>query len=850
VKLIVSVVKSDEYILKRYRGCPPSLILHLHPTHFRFDQQEGSFSYKSPMRILIEHLKLRTIPHDLVEFFYESNIPFYEGCMIVQVYDHKSTASSQASNQVNAGPGRAVPFSIHNYNQHLTPSPWVPFPFDSLENGDNEELVKPKSSEQKDKENMPAPSFPNDGQRSKSGALAKKPNISTIVLHPTIVTKNADLIIKAADGRSGVVDGRGDSRQDTNGGGPLSATVPPTPSTAVPSTPQTSMAPPAKRQKKSKTDLEGSNFHVLESQITFAITAPLSLDPVSSAAESAALLADLAHPMHSEKPPSPKTRKRTVAEMAADEALAVSQERYMLCLDERLSSSTTGAQGGANPADGDGQAGGAAFEPRFERFKTLENIKVKIEETKKAEKVRLAEVDRRATQDKERERLKAESEKRETDKMRQQAMQQDATRRQQEAHRRGMAAASQQPQSNLAGLPPQVQPPHAHPPPNNIMPNGIQAQPQRFHQQHVSQAQNSSPIIRNGTPQSNSSPTVNNMGNIPMQHSTSSMGGSPARPGSVVQQNHSQIGGPTGHVMTAQRSQQSHAGTPRMTSATPNIQSTPLNRPMSQTPRMSQASPLQGQMAQAPQVPQIMMNNGQQMGLNPAQQDYLRQQQLQQQQIQQRQLMQQRMAQQHAAQNLGNINGQMNPQLMLAQQQMMAARQAQAQAQAHQMNNPIAQNYQSQMAAMAQRGALPQNMNFNVPGTQGMSLQQMQQIQQMQQFQNAQAAQAQAQAQLQQHPQQINPQTQRDMVMRQSINKLATQLYQNAIPGLQANYPNGIPEEVSMTVKRECQRNATLQLNQMQAQRMQAARQMMAQQNGMQTNGMQNGMGMQRPQGM
>jgi transcription factor SPT20 len=286
------------------------------------------------MRILIEHLRLRTIPHDLMEFFSVSNIPFYEGCMIVQVYDHKSTTPSQNLNRVKTGPGKTILFSVHNYNQHLTPSPYLPFPMESPQNGNgNADPEKAKGPEQKDKENMPAPAAPNDGQRSKSAPPDKKPKISTIVLHPTSISNHADMTIKAADARSSTADARVESRQDING--PLSATVPPTPSTAVPPTPQASMAPPAKRQKRSKLELDSSNLHAVESQITLATTAPLVLGTVSSAAESAALLASLAHPMHSEKPPSPKTRKRTVAEMAADEALAVAQERYMLCLDER-----------------------------------------------------------------------------------------------------------------------------------------------------------------------------------------------------------------------------------------------------------------------------------------------------------------------------------------------------------------------------------------------------------------------------------------------------------------------------------------------------------------------------------
>lgn len=791
------------------------------------------------MRTLIEHMRLRTIPHDLMEFFTVSNIPFYEGCMIVQVYDHKPTTSPQDSNRVNTGTQKAVPFSVHNYNQHLTPSPYVPFPKENLQ--DLKGNGSSKSSEQKDKENMPAPAAPADGQRSNSGNLPKKPKVSTIVLHPTPISNYADMAIKASEARPGTADGRVEPRQETNGS--LSATVPLTPSTTASPTLQTSMAPPAKRQKRSKTELDASNVHAVESQITLAITAPLVLDPVSSAAESAMLLESLAHPMHSEKPPSPKTRKRTVAEMAADEALAVSQERYMLCLDERLSSSTTGAQGGANPADGDGQAGGASFEPRFERFKTLENIRIQHEENKKAEKARQAEIDRKNMQDRERERLRQESEKRDAERMRQQAIQQEATRRQQEAHRRVLsaAAAGQQPQPNLPGAQSQAQGQHAHahPQQNNIIANGIQGQPQRFHQQ-VSQGQMSSPIVRNGTPQSHSSPIVNNgMGNIQMQHSTSSMGGSPPRPGSAVHQNHPQMGGPTAHNMTTQRSQQSHAGTPRMPSATPNLQSTPLNRQMSQTPRMSQVSPLQGPMGQVPHVPQMMVNNGQQMNMTPAQQQQFQQQQ-------QQAIIQQRLRQQQAAQAIGSMNGQ-----PMSQQQMMHAQQI-LQHQANQMNNTqLAQNYQAQIAAMQRAGGMPPNMNFNnSPGMQNMQqMHQMQQLQQMQRMQQLQQQQQQHNAQVaqgagQQYPQQMNPQAQQQLMVRKAVQSRAQQIYQQQIPQLHAQYPSGIPEDVHMDFRRRCQQTATAQVQQMSVSRMQQQQQMMAAQHG----GMPNGMGMQRPQ--
>ena len=72
-------VKTQSYILQKYRKASPSLIIHLHPTHFRFDQQDGSFSYNSPMKMVLEHLKAQTVPHDMLNELQAAGIKFYEG---------------------------------------------------------------------------------------------------------------------------------------------------------------------------------------------------------------------------------------------------------------------------------------------------------------------------------------------------------------------------------------------------------------------------------------------------------------------------------------------------------------------------------------------------------------------------------------------------------------------------------------------------------------------------------------------------------------------------------------------------------------------------------------------------
>lgn len=77
--LMKCTVKTPGYILRKYKNKPPSLIIHLHPTNFRFDQQDGSFSYNSPMAVVLEHLKLQTVPHAMIEELNNAGVKFYEG---------------------------------------------------------------------------------------------------------------------------------------------------------------------------------------------------------------------------------------------------------------------------------------------------------------------------------------------------------------------------------------------------------------------------------------------------------------------------------------------------------------------------------------------------------------------------------------------------------------------------------------------------------------------------------------------------------------------------------------------------------------------------------------------------
>lgn len=96
------LVRSASYMLKKYRKSAPSLILHLHPTHFRLEQQDGSFSYSSPARKLLEHIRDETVPHDMLDELHQAGIKFYEGNLRFLCEEITRSPYSRMPNRANS----------------------------------------------------------------------------------------------------------------------------------------------------------------------------------------------------------------------------------------------------------------------------------------------------------------------------------------------------------------------------------------------------------------------------------------------------------------------------------------------------------------------------------------------------------------------------------------------------------------------------------------------------------------------------------------------------------------------------------------------------------------------------
>ncbi|KAI8142779.1 Spt20 family-domain-containing protein [Fennellomyces sp. T-0311] len=83
----------------RYANEPPSLVLHLYPTYFKFEHEDGFFSYKSQFKDFLACIKEKRLPPDLMDVFDEAACRYYEGCLIVEIHDHRKAKKQQQNEE-------------------------------------------------------------------------------------------------------------------------------------------------------------------------------------------------------------------------------------------------------------------------------------------------------------------------------------------------------------------------------------------------------------------------------------------------------------------------------------------------------------------------------------------------------------------------------------------------------------------------------------------------------------------------------------------------------------------------------------------------------------------------------
>ena len=509
------------------------------------------------------------------------------GCLIVEIHDHRarSSAAQNTVSKLSAG-GKDAAFSLHSNSQLKGPSPYNSHPGEQKEGQDAAKAVAVNGA----KTTTNGEAGPNNenasamGNAAKSGQGLLQETVNVVVLWPTPASLHAEKLYLS----SKPVPGNRHPSQSKDGATPTMA-HPPTPHGSVPNTPTHS-------SKKPKMILDSENHYEWEAKVLLATAPPLYLEPVKNFAEAQALLEFLQEgdALISDVKETSKSRKRTHAEMAADEAQAAKEERYMLIADQK----DDGAVSLSGLRGSEGQAGAATLP--MDRLKVLENIKQQFAEREQKKKEEEAQQAMLRGQEM---------------KLKQEKQQQQEQHRMQQQARREQIQRQQEMQNAQPNAPPPTMPQmNGHVQPGNMM-----AHAQAPHLQQATQGQHSSPVIRQQTPiMSASSPMINGpmvtshpMGGVAMAPTASAQGaGSPPRPQSAVSV---RSANPAAQAMGRQVSQQgSLHGTPHLMQTPSMGSAAPVTRNLTPAPIGSQGSPVGPMQANTPVMPQRPQMNGQQ----------------------------------------------------------------------------------------------------------------------------------------------------------------------------------------------------------------------------------------------
>ncbi|KAF9518967.1 hypothetical protein BS47DRAFT_172343 [Hydnum rufescens UP504] len=90
---VYNKTRANDRILKVLSKEPPSLTVHLFSDHWRFNQS-GNCLYHTPIASLLEDIRARRVPIDFLEIFKQAKVPFYNGCLIVELFDHRDVPNA------------------------------------------------------------------------------------------------------------------------------------------------------------------------------------------------------------------------------------------------------------------------------------------------------------------------------------------------------------------------------------------------------------------------------------------------------------------------------------------------------------------------------------------------------------------------------------------------------------------------------------------------------------------------------------------------------------------------------------------------------------------------------------
>ncbi|ODV76958.1 uncharacterized protein CANTADRAFT_56737 [Suhomyces tanzawaensis NRRL Y-17324] len=118
---------TSQEILRKYSKYPASLSLHIFETHYRFNNSQDSnvIPKNSPMiKSFFQHVLKEQIPIEMSELLKDFSIRSYDGCLILQVYDHRNIVATLNPTRASAsGSSPAVDSKPKTEDSTSTSSP-------------------------------------------------------------------------------------------------------------------------------------------------------------------------------------------------------------------------------------------------------------------------------------------------------------------------------------------------------------------------------------------------------------------------------------------------------------------------------------------------------------------------------------------------------------------------------------------------------------------------------------------------------------------------------------------------------------------------------------------------------
>ncbi|KAJ7663874.1 Spt20 family-domain-containing protein [Mycena polygramma] len=91
---ILGLIHSQD-LLEKNASHPPSFAVHLHPEHWTLNNVSTKFLYNTQISCLLDDIRAHRIPVDFLDLFDAVKVPFYEGCMIVELLDYRPQQRSK-----------------------------------------------------------------------------------------------------------------------------------------------------------------------------------------------------------------------------------------------------------------------------------------------------------------------------------------------------------------------------------------------------------------------------------------------------------------------------------------------------------------------------------------------------------------------------------------------------------------------------------------------------------------------------------------------------------------------------------------------------------------------------------